>query len=39
MKKAGLPLLSTANQRFAEFIPILTVSCHPVTKLVCYINY
>ena len=34
MNKADLPLLSTANQLLAEFIPILTVSYHPVTKLV-----
>ena len=36
MKKASLLLLSTANQLLAEFIPILTVSYHPVTKLACY---
>ena len=27
------------NQRLAEFIPILTVSYHPVTKLACFIHY
>ena len=39
MKKADLPILSTANQLLAEFIPNLTVSYHPVTKLACYIHY
>ena len=39
MKKTSLPLLSTANQLLAEFIPILTVSYHPVIKLACYIHY
>ena len=39
MEKKGLPLLSTANQLLAEFIPILTVSYHLVTKLYrCYID-
>ena len=38
-EKARLPLLSTANQLLADFIPILTVSYHPVTKLACYIHY
>ena len=39
MKKTSLPLLSTTNQLLAEYIPILTVSYHPVPKLACYINY
>ena len=39
MNKASLPLLSTSNQPLAEFIPILTVSYHPVRKLGCYIHY
>ena len=34
-----LPLLSTANQLLAEFIPTVTVFYHPVTKLPCYIHY
>ena len=34
MNKESSPLLSTANQVLAEFIPILTGSYHPVTKLV-----
>ena len=38
-KKAGLPLLSTANQLLAEVISILTVCYHPVPKLACYIHY
>ena len=36
---ADLPLLSTANQLLAEFVPTLTFSYHPVTKLACYIHY
>ena len=39
VKKTSLPLLSTENQLLAEFIPILTVSYHPVTKLASYIHY
>ena len=39
MKKVSLPLLYTANQLLVEFIPILTVSYHPITKLACYIHY
>ena len=39
MKKTSLPLLSTANQLLAEFMPILTVSYHVVTKLARYIHY
>ena len=38
-KKAGLPLLSTANQLLAEVISILTISYHSVPKLACYIHY
>ena len=38
-RKASLPFLSTANLLLAEFIPILTVSYHPATKLACYIHY
>ena len=39
VKKASLPLLSTAKQLLVEFIPVFTVSYHPVTKLACYIHY
>ena len=38
-QKTSLPLLSTGNQLLAEFIPVLKVSYHPVTKLACYIQY
>ena len=38
-EKISLLLLSTTNQLLEEFIPILTVSYHPVTKLACYIHY
>ena len=38
-EKISLLLLSTTNQLLEEFIPILTVSYHPVTKLDCYIHY
>ena len=39
-EKTSLPLLSTINQLLAEFIPILIVSYHLVTKLAaCYIHY
>ena len=39
VKKTSLPFLSTANQLLAEFIPILIVSYHLVTKSACYIHY
>ena len=39
MNNASLPLQSSTNQRLAEFLPILIVSYHPVTKLACYIHY
>ena len=38
MKKTSLPLLSTANQLLAEFIAILIVSYHLVTKSAFYIH-
>ena len=38
-EKRSLPLLSTANQLLAEFIPTLIVSYHLVTKSACYRHY
>ena len=37
--RMNLPLLPTANQLLAEFISILTVPYHLVTKLASYIHY
>ena len=37
--RESLPFLSTTNQLLAEFIPILIVSYHLVTKSACYIHY
>ena len=38
-EKDKFTALSTANQLLAEFLTILTVFYHPVTKLTCYIHY